>query len=180
MNLKYNIGDKVWIASWDSSQYWTKCMECGGTDQFTVILWNDTKHSVACDACSQPGWDQPKGFVRAYNNKPKVEQLTITGFEVNRDKIEYKLGSGYNSFYIKKEDELFDTEAKALEEASRLTQMVNEKEQQRTQLKEKPSRTWSYHVGYHRNRIRQLERDLEYHKAALNVAKIKAKELSDV
>ena len=46
-------------------------------------------------------------------------------------------------------------------------------------MKEKPARSWAWHVTYHRREIKRAERDLEYHTRALGIAKEKAKVKKD-
>lgn len=44
------------------------------------------------------------------------------------------------------------------------------------QRKERHDKTWAWNATYHRQRIREAQKALEYHTAKLNVAKFKAKE----
>ena len=52
----------------------------------------------------------------------------------------------------------------------------NQEELAKIYRKEKNNHTWSWNAHYHRDCIRRAEKDLIYHKAKLEVAKVKTKE----
>ena len=170
---KYNIGDTAWRRTFDSSENYTTCPECGGDGRIRCILFDGTELSIDCEGCKQ-GYLPPTGRVRVYDRVARARLVSIDGFEVGRGGVEYRTNESGSCSYIVKDTELFDTEQAALNAAAALVSATAREEREKINRKEKPTRTWSYHVHYHRNCIRRAEKDIAYHTAKLNVAKIKA------
>ncbi len=175
-NPKYNIGDSLYCASFDSMDNYIVCPECGGTKILKVILWDGTEYIIDCRGCAG-GYDPPTGYIKTYKRTPKVEIVTISGMEINRNKpVEYRIQLSSCNYQILKEDELFvlkeDAEARAVVKAKEF----EERELSEIEQKEKPTRSWAWHVHYHRKQIRDAEKTIARATDQLNAAKRHVKE----
>jgi hypothetical protein len=127
--------------------------------------------SVGCEGC-QVGYDPPTGRIRVYDRAPRAKLETIVGFEVEGEKVEYRTDGSYRI----PEGEIFDSEAAAMDAARAKAAAFDREERERISAKEKPTKTWAWHVTYHRRAIKEAERQIEYHTRKLNAARVNAKE----
>ena len=170
---KYNLGDEVWYASFEIRTKQIVCDDCRGQKYLTVIMGDGSQVTIDCVGCSA-GFEPPKGYNTIYEGTPNSELKTITKVEIEVDRVRYQF-----SHYICDEDRLFDTKEEADKEAERLAEEYKQEQLYRLKnLKENNKRTWSWNAYYHRRAIKQAQKDLEYHTAKLEVAKIKEKELA--
>ena len=136
-----------------------------------VIFHDETIVSIDCGNCSR-GYDPPAGRVLLYSNKADVEEVTITGMEVEHGKeTTYRTVNNYRI----DEDRLFITSTEALKKANALHANYVEEQKSRVYKKEKASKTWARNATYHRNLIKRAHKDIEYHTAKLNAANLKKK-----
>lgn len=168
---KYNIGDTVWWAHWDTVADWVTCPECGGSGQITCELYDGTRLSVECAGCTR-GFEGPKGALQVWKRTAVARLTMVDRVEVAPDKIEY----GVTGSYRVDEGSLFDNEADARTKARGLAAELDQQDRDKIARKEKDTRSWSWNVHYHRRQIRDAEKSIAYHTAKLNVAKLKAKE----
>lgn len=173
--MKYEIGQKVWWATCQSSQRFETCPDCGGSGRLRVTFHDETQVSIECRNCAS-GYDAPTGQVIWYGRIAQVRQIPVTGFEFTDGKESYHSANGLNSYYRIGEDDLFASEADAQAEADRLAAEWDATEKARVMSKEKDTRTWAWNASYHRNKIKAAQKDIAYHAAKLAVAAIKAKE----
>lgn len=75
-----------------------------------------------------------------------------------------------------KEDDLFDNKDDALDKAEREAARILQEDLDRVRQKTKPTKSWSWHVHYHRKCLREAEKNMAYHSTALNHAKTLSKE----
>lgn len=171
--LKYNIGDRVYYATFNSHVgVYVECPDCGGTGRIRCILHDETTVSINCGNCSQ-GYDPPTGRILIYDNKPDVENVTISGVEVEVGKLpEYKTT---DHWYLK-EDRLFSSKEDATAKALELHEAYKQAQRDKVLTKEKDKKSWAWNASYHRGIIRRAEKDIVYHTAKLNVANLKKKE----
>lgn len=170
IDVKYKVGDEVWLATFEVSPAYITCPDCGGTGRLRVILADESIVSIGCRNCSC-GYDPPTGRIKVYDRKPRAELTEITGCEIEGAKIEWKTRASYRV----PEDELFDTEAAAMAVAKAKAEQFDRDERNRVNQKEKDTHTWAWNASYHRKCIKEAERLIAYHTAKLNVAKVKAK-----
>ena len=173
VDMKFNIGDTVWLASCNSEEHYLTCPDCGGTKTVTVTLWNGEVFVIDCVGCSR-GYDRPSGSVSVYNRTPSAMQVVVEGVSLSRGKPEYSVKGIYT--YHVPEENLFSTEALALVRADELAAKGNAEEKKRVLGKEKPTRTWAWNVHYHRAAIKRANRDITYHTEKLNAALPHSKE----
>lgn len=169
--MKYEIGQSVWLALWDSSDNYVTCPDCGGTGRLRVTFHDETQVSVECQRCG-PGYERPTGSIKVYDRRARVVQAMITGAEIDGMKVEWKTDQHYRL----PEDEIYDSEADAMAAAIVKADQANREERERIQKKEKDTRSWSWNATYHRRCLKEAQRQIEYHTAKLAVASLKAKE----
>ena len=179
----YNIGDRVWYAGMESREASVVCPECFGKKYLTVILGDDSQVTIDCAGCAS-GYNPPKGYVTYYENTAFVEQVTITGFDVDADKIRYKFdivrkcNDGFHRTLQSGADDykVFGTKEEAEVKAKELAEEHNREKLERINCKEQHNHTWSWNVHYHRRQIREAKKSIEYHEGKLVVAREKSKE----
>lgn len=174
MNPKFALGQAAYHATWDSEPSTYPCPECGGTKTLTVILWDGAQHIIECEGCNS-GFESPRGYLTVYNRHPRTEVVTITGVNTSRGELEYCCQGDHETWGVKEED-LWPTQEEALVRAVEMSRQADEDERAQIDRKEKPERSWSWHVHYHRNCIRRAEKDIVYHSGKLAAARVKAKE----
>jgi ribosomal protein S27E len=169
--MKYIRGQQLWRATFDAEETSVVCPECGGTRHIRVVLYDGTELAINCQGCAR-GFVPPTGFVPVYDRAPRAEAIIVTGFEVDGDKTEYRTDTTYRVL----EDDLYERQEDALAAAHALAARFDREERERVAKKEKPTRSWSWHVHYHRQQIREAEKSIAYHQAA---ARVRAKEPQD-
>ena len=172
---KFNLGDNVFRATWDSEPAYITCPDCGGTKFVTVRLWDGTEHTLDCDGCKK-GYYPPSGTVLYYKRTPAAKSCIITGIsiEAKDNKIEYTCEGEYT--YRCDQSDLFRDQAICLKYAEKKAKEAEEREKENELKKVKAHRNWSWHVHYYRRQIRDAKKTIERAEAALSVARVKAKE----
>lgn len=171
MNRQYEIGQQIWEATWEATQAYVACPDCAGTARVRVMLPDDTIVSVECQGCCK-GYEGSDGRIMVYDRQPLAQLVTITGVEIENDKIEWRTDRSYRVT----EDHLFESEAHALVAAQAMAAAADREERERVNSKENPLKSWAWNAHYHRKCIRDAEKQISYHTARLAVAKVKAKE----
>jgi len=170
-NLRFQAGEVVWWATHEVEPEHLTCPHCGGTGRLRITFHDDTEASIDCANCSV-GYDPPTGIVTLYGHKARANKGIVTGFSLDAGKVEWRIGD----FFIVQDEDVFQHEAEALARAAEMAEKHNERELTRTLSKEKDTRSWAWNASYHRNQIKDAEKKIEYHRAKLNVAALKAKE----
>jgi hypothetical protein len=170
--MKFEIGQTVWFAHTSSIATFPVCPECLGNKTLTCILGDGTHVAIDCRSCERGGWVGSRGTLEVYVHTAIAEPATITGIEVGRDGVTY---SALNSFWSKPEDEVFATETEALAKAAELENERNTEAVKRSLCKEKDTKSWAWHVTYHRQAIVRAQKELEYHTSKLELSKTKCK-----
>lgn len=168
--LRFQIGQEVWLASYDSSEDRITCPDCGGTGRLRVTFHDETTVSIECAGCSL-GYDPPTGYVRVYNRHPVARQTTVIGVEVRDGKIEWRT----QGHYCPDDGDLFETEEAAMARALEKAADADRKEREKIATKEKPTRTWAWNAHYHRKEIKRAQHSLEYHGKKLAAANLKTR-----
>lgn len=168
---KYKIGQKLWLATHDGEEISVTCPDCGGTGQIHCRLFDGTELSVECAGCTR-GYHGPQGRLYLWARKPRASSVEIIGMEVEAGKITYRTSGSV----MTDEANLFLNQEDAVACAQEIAAQHDSDDLARALNKEKPTRSWSWHVHYHRRCIRDAEKQIAYHAGKLNVAKLKAKE----
>lgn len=171
--MKFEMGQSVWWATWDASDSYLICPDCGGTGRLRVTFHDETQVSIDCRNCCS-GYDPPSGRVHVYTRKAVAKLTTITGFDVEGIKVRYRTPDSY----IIEEANLFDSEADALLRAAEMAAKEDQAQRDKVLNKEKDTRTWAWNASYHRREIERAKKQIEYHSAKLAVAAIRAKDKS--
>lgn len=170
MTAKFSIGDTVWRAHADRTEKWVTCPDCFGTKTLRVVLGDGTEHTMDCAGCAA-GYNPPRGGVQSYDFTPRATNDVITEIRLGPGGVEYTFGG-----WIFKESDVFPTYEEAMARAAELIIEREAEEKAAFLRKTNPNRSWAWHVHYHRDNIRQAERNLAFHTEKLNVARAKAKE----
>lgn len=171
----FTIGDTVWVAGQRTKEVFETCPECFGKRFLTVILGDDSQVQIDCAGCSR-GFDRPSGQVSHYETVIGAEVHTITGIEQRIENGLIKVTYRSSNFSLD-EDRVFADKEHALAMSESLKNAHEQDEKNRYEnLKHSRTRTWSWHVHYHRKYIRDLEKQMEYHKGKLKVSLEHSKE----
>lgn len=176
MELKYQIGQKLFLARCESAKQYVTCPDCGGTGHIRVIFHDDTEASIECSACRN-GYDPPTGKIAIYERKPSTAFVRIAGLDIyDGGKIRWRIVTADDYTYIieDEDDLLFLDAGSALQRAEKLAEMYNIEEQHKITKKEKDTRSWAWNASYHRREIKRMEQQIEYHRSKLSVASLKA------
>lgn len=171
MTPRFEIGDEVWWAAWESSEDRLTCPDCCGEGRIRCIMGDGTEVSVECETC-RCGYEPSRGYVTVYTRKPMAIPTTIVGMSIEGDKIEWRTEASY----IVEDERLFRTEDDAREKANEIAAEADRAERERIAHKEKPTHSWAWNATYHRREIRDAERKIEYHRSKLEVANLKARQ----
>lgn len=172
--MTFQIGDKAFYATFSSSkQIWVECPECGGTGLVRVILATE-KVSIACECC-RSGYEGSLGKIKSYEPAAEVQSVCIEGIETQAQRnTRYRI-LHRGGIYIAEDDRIFTDNRDAESCAARLVEEHAKELKRRLGEKVKSHKNWAWTVSYHRGRIRQAEKDLVHHRAALAVTSKKAK-----
>lgn len=173
--MKFQIGQKVWFAHTAQVVTYPICPECLGNRTLTCILGDGTHVAIDCRSCERGGWEGSRGTLELHIHKAIAEQAVITGVELGSEGVAY---SSLNGFWGKAESDLFEFESDALLKAEELEVERNAEAVKRSLCREKDTRSWAWHVTYHRQGIVRAQKELEYHTSKLAIAKTKAKEVA--
>lgn len=170
----FEIGDEVWLASFDSVEKTKPCPDCCGEKHLTVILGDKSQVEIPCATCSA-GYEPSVGYVVYREYTPQTELIKICGIETKIEREGLKTQYYFESCRFVDSDFVFSRREEALVKAEKLKEKHNQEEQDRFKRKESTNHTWAWNVTYHRRCIKRAEKDLEYHKSKLQVAQSHAK-----
>ena len=168
-NPKFHIGE---VAFWvESSCLWQKkvhCSMCFGKLKVQIILGNDEIISSECGACSS-GINGPSGFETIWEAAALVNSRNIDGVIQTHGEWKYRINN----------QEYFGSDLyKSAEEAEpiRLAKLAEEKQRSDSWYKDhfhelKKSQIWN--AKYHRTKIEDYERSIEWHRMRLGMIKDK-------
>lgn len=175
MKPKYEFGQEIWYVDTSHEPRYIPCVDCFGKRYLTVILGDDTKLTVPCETCKQRGWDDySSGILEVFDYAAVPIQATVNRIEFKRDgTIEY----GVENRYSLDESEIFLNREDAEIRAKQVEQEKTAESENKYKNKEKDTRSWSWHVTYHRRQIEDAKRTVEYATKKLNYALEKKREV---
>lgn len=174
-NLRFQIGEAVWRASFESVETSVECPDCGGTGRLHVTFHDGQTVAIECANCSK-GFEGPIGRVKVYDRTPMATPALITGVRIDGDEIEWQTADAYADAYIVPDSDVFVDRDQCLAAAQEKAAEYDRAERERVLKKEKDTRSWAWNASYHRKEIKEAKRRIEYHEAKLAVASLKAKE----
>lgn len=173
---KYEYGQRLFAASWESTEERVTCPDCGGGKTIECHLWDGGIHIIDCVGCAA-GYEPPRGYLTVHVRRAIARPAEIVSVSQNWDGagFEYRANTGCGSQYCYQEADLFLTEAEALAAAEQKAAKADQEERDQIARKEKPGRSWAWNIHYHRKCIRDAEKQIAYHTAKLNAGKAKSK-----
>jgi len=168
--MKYKIGDLIWYAHMKYVSKTVTCPDCFGQKALTVIKGDGSQVSIDCGC--RHGCEGPRGYYEYTAYVPDVRQVAIQRIEIEGENISY----GHSQNYSAQESDMFDNKEDAEKRAVELVAQHEVEELAKIYRKDKHNHTWAWHVRYHRECLKRAMKDIEYHSAKLNVAKVKAKQ----
>ncbi len=169
--MKYELGQEVWWARYDAVETSIECPDCAGKGHIGLIMGDGQVVTIDCQNCHVGYESFSRGHIKTHARTARAEKTTITGMDVTSTKVEYRVPGSY----IVKEDRLWETEEAALEMAQILADKDSDEELKKLGRKENDTKSWAWHVTYHRRCIRRSQEEIEYHNKKLDVAGEKAK-----
>jgi hypothetical protein len=173
--MRFRIGQQVWIANFQPmAPVLVTCPDCGGTGRLRVLFHDDTIVSIECRNCAA-GYDPPTGMVTMHQRSVGVRKVIVTGVQMQGKEIEWHL-DGTDRAWTRMEDAcIFDNATDALAAAQEEQAKWEHDQDQRVLHKEKDTRTWAWNASYHRNCLKEAQRQIDYHTRKLSIASLKAK-----
>lgn len=172
----FNIGDKVFKGNYSRLEKWITCPDCLGSKRVKMILGDASEVIIECGGCDPGGYQPSIGLVRQYEYGIEVKSYIVTGVRQNTEKVEYELNCSDGSCCIGYPKDTFSTEEEALAAAEVGRKEAEAEENKRWLAKTKDHRSWKWNAAYHRRCIKDLERQLEFHRGKVQVCAAKAKE----
>lgn len=168
MTPEFQIGDDVWIALFDTVEEYVPCPDCGGHRSLKVTTFDGAEYVIACDTC-RIGYDPPTGRCRVWKRKPHVRAGVVIGVEQAGDRFKYRIQADDRSYYFEVGRVSYTSDgAKAAAKA--LAERTDREERARLLLKEKPERSWAWHVCYYRREIRDARARIAHAERSLGIA----------
>ena len=169
--MKFQIGQLVWYAATETQTKYITCPDCLGSRQLKVTLGDGSEIAIDCAACERGGWQGSRGNLEYYEHAAVAKEAEITGIAMEHGNALYS-GSG---FWNLGEDGLSDSKEGAEAFAAEMAAKMTEENIKRAHAKEKDTRTWGWHVTYHRRCLERAQRDVTHHTDKLAFAKDKNK-----
>jgi hypothetical protein len=160
----YEIGEKVFVVSATPyGQERIPCPICAGKLAVTLILGSGEHQTVECESC------RAQGTVTRHAPSSSVTEMTVTG--ISYDQSKWKIAC--DEFSRDLADIFRDPEAAEARREKRHAEVSETAEDNFVENigHRKKGHTWS--AGYHRKYIKDLQRQLEWHKAKLSEKKEK-------
>ena len=170
----FELGETVFIARHERDERLVTCPDCQGKKCITVIMGDDTSHSINCSLCAPNGYEGPTGFVTAWDYRTTVQELKVEKIEskISEDGVKYEYQSHH---WILRHDNTFRDKAEAEARGDELIKEHAAKDAAQLERKQKDHRSWAWHVRYYRDLIRKGEKDLVRYRLQLDSANQKAK-----
>ena len=172
----FNIGDSVWVASFELRREQISCPVCFGKLQVTLILGNDDQIILPCAYCAS-GYESPRGYIVEYRREPRVESIKIISREIQEDgeKTEIRYGSLNSRSHDSKD--VFKTQEEAMEEAQKRAEFkIQEETNKAIHLKKNINQSYGWNAGYHLREAKRLKEQIAYHERNAILCKAKTKE----
>lgn len=177
MQPKFQIGQKVFKGIYERHDTFVTCPDCSGTKHVKVVLGDGTEILIECGGCDPGGYQPSTGAIKQYVYEARAKTHLVTGVKLTADEVEYELDKteNYGSYFTGNEAEVFATKEEAMAHANELKSQFEEAENKRLMAKTKDSRSWAWNATYHRNCIKRLEKELEYHRSKVTICSAHAK-----
>ncbi len=160
----FEFGQTVYLVEASPNhQVGRPCPVCFGKLSVTIILGNGEQQPIECEMC-EAGYLGPRGIVSVGEVSSSVIQATITGLEMEGD--DWRISSNIRS-YRQNERRFFAEKESAEQRRIELHSEAEDQAQKNFESRFRQGKKHSWSVGYHRNQIRDLERQLGWHREKL-------------
>jgi len=172
----YNVGDSVWWARCGTLEVKNTCLVCFGKLQVTLILGDGSHIALPCDYCSK-GYYEPKGYTVDYEYVSEPELRTISAVNVAQDANGETREYRSHDNYILSAEDIFDTEAEAMERCKVRTAALAEEQRTRAEyIKANVNKKFSWNAGYHLREAKRKESEAIRHREKAAICKARGKE----
>lgn len=174
---RFEIGDTVFNASYEWAEKFVTCPDCLGSKHVKVVLGDGTEITIECGGCDPGGYNGSTGTIRQYDYQTRINQHTVTGVRLSSDGVEYDLDHyGAGVYYTGTSKNTFATKEEALAAGEAQKAEHEAEENKRFMAKTKDGKSWAWNATYHRRCIKDLERQIEYHRSKVQICAAKAKQ----
>ncbi len=172
----FEIGDVVFMSDYGKHETFVTCPDCQGSKHVRVILGDNTEIIIECGGCDPGGFQPSTGMIRQYKYKTCIRKHKVTAVKIMADRVEYDLDNfGNGSYYTGNNDNVFATEDKAIVYGELQKAKLETNENKRLMGKTKDTKSWAWNATYHRNYIKKLESELEYHRSKVEICTARIK-----
>ena len=169
----FDIGQTFWLPGQATEQVMVECPICAGNKSVTVILGSGEHVTVNCDGCGL-GYESASGVIKEYRHTPAAYQFVVAAVERYAPGEWYlRSTDGRNAYF----SELRHTETSALAESAEKIAALEEQNMMYRAHKKKGLSKLAWTIRYHREQIRDAERQLEWH--SQRVTPLEAKQKGD-
>ena len=167
LETPFSIGETFWRPVLTPQQLTVPCPVCSGEKVVTVIIGQDERLMVECDACGL-GYEHPRGVIEEWVSDPGAAEFVI-------EAVESFMRGEWTVRSTTKERHSFaslcrtESEALAVSVAACATQAEENMRRRQHHRGRVSKATWS--VQYHRAMIKDLERQLAWHRAKIDAKK---------
>lgn len=166
LDAPFKIGDVYWREAGGSAAITIDCPMCSGNKYVTVILGNDERYNVECEACGM-GYRGPQGTITEYDVTPRAEQFVIDVVVSWRDD-QWSVGdpTGRTAYF----HTLYATEAEALTASVKRAEKLEESNM-KGRRKKKYGKVSSWKIQYHQRQIAEFEKQIAWHRKKIDAKK---------
>ncbi len=165
MQLPFEIGQRLFAPRTRATAVTRPCPACLGQKVVTIIYGDGEHVQMRCEACGT-GFDEPRGVVSEYELEPQADEFVIASVESL-----YNGNWRVNSTTGAAEDfkDLCETEEQALEVSrTKCSDQYDRNMASRLHKRKSQGSRLGWSVAYHRQCIRDLERQLEWHRSRVS------------
>lgn len=163
IELPFQIGAEMWLPANVPSLVRVVCEVYAGNGRIVVILGSGEHVSVECTACDL-GLSEPRGYTEEWQSEPGATQFVIAevvrfddGFWYVRSTTDIQ--SPFTCLHATRDGALAASAVRCVQ--------LHEDNMRSRQHKKNGIRQVGWSVKYHRSKINDLERQLEWHRAKI-------------
>lgn len=171
---KYNVGDKVWLATHEVKQVTKSCPVCFGNKEITLVLGNGDLVILPCDYCGHGG-REPSGTIVEHEYVAKPEHAIITRVSTETDAYKEVRRYYFGARFADCAD-IFGSKKEALTKCvEKATERNREEMELARHIKESRYKSFSWNAGYHLRAANEHRRKVEYHERNAKLCKLRQK-----
>lgn len=174
---KFKIGDRVFMGRYDRVGTHVVCPDCLGSKKVKVVLGDGSEWNIECGGCDPGGYIGSTGTIKQYEYTSIATPHKVTAVKASTSGVSYELDNfGGGSYYVPDENKVFSTSEEAMADADKQKADHEAEENRRLMAKTKDAKSWAWNLTYHRRCIKDHERQLEYHRAKVQLCESKTKD----